>query len=461
MMRPPPSIPNVRPFCGLIGVARKDITPPVSIYSRSWGAAKHDVAEGIHRPLTLTCLTFQKSADDSPLVLISADLGWWKSVDEKEFRQGILDGLSLRPSQLMVCLTHTHSGPSLSTENAANRGGDLIAPYLKQVRKSIIRAVETALSRARRSFLSWRYDKCTLATCRDLPDPKANRYIVGYNPDVPADDTLLVGRVTDETHKVVAVIVNYACHPTTLAWQNTRLSPDYVGAMRQTVEQQTSAPCLFLQGASGELSPAEQYVGELEIPETHGRRLGYAVLSALEAMLPADSRLEFSGVVESGAPLAIWTRKPQEASLILLSEMMEMELPLKDLPSVAEIQQRLQNCTDHVLKERLWRQRAVRKIVGDGKNARFGVWIWRLGDSLLIGQPNEPYSKFQIDLRKLLAPCPVAVMNITNGSIGYLPPRELFNYDLYQVWQTPFESGGLELVTEKTSRAAQALLRSE
>jgi hypothetical protein len=178
-------------------------------------------------------------------------------------------------------------------------------------------------------------------------------------------------------------------------------------------------------------------------------------------MLPADSRLEFSGVVESGAPLAIWTRKPQEASLILLSEMMEMELPLKDLPSVAEIQQRLQNCTDHVLKERLWRQRAVRKIVGDGKNARFGVWIWRLGDSLLIGQPNEPYSKFQIDLRKLLAPCPVAVMNITNGSIGYLPPRELFNYDLYQVWQTPFESGGLELVTEKTSRAAQALLRSE
>jgi hypothetical protein len=52
-------------------------------------------------------------------------------------------------------------------------------------------------------------------------------------------------------------------------------------------------------------------------------------------------------------------------------------------------------------------------------------------------------------------------MNITNGSIGYLPPRELFNYDLYQVWQTPFESGGLELVTEKTSRAAQALLRSE
>jgi hypothetical protein len=459
MMGPVPSIPNVRPFCGLIGVAREDITPPVGIYSRSWGAARHDVAEAIHRPFTLTCITFQKSAEDSPLVLVSADLGWWKSrEDEREFRQGILDGLLLPPSQLMVCLTHTHAGPSLCTENAAKMGGDLIAPYLKIIRESVIRGVKTALSRARRSFLSWHYDKCTLATCRDLPDPKANRYICGYNPAVAADDTLLVGRVTDEKNKVLAVIVNYACHPTTLAWQNTQLSPDYVGAMREIVEEQTSSTCLFLQGASGELAPSEQYVGELDVPETHGRRLGYAVLSALEAMLPADSRLEFSGVVESGAPLAIWTRKPQEASPVLLYEMIEMELPLKHLPSVSDIEQRLQGCTDRVLKERLSRQRAVRTIVGDGQNARFNMWIWRLGDSLLIGHPNEAYSNFQLDLRKLLAPCPVAVMNLTNGAIGYLPPRELYHHDVYQVWQTPFEAGGLELITDKTFRTAQAVL---
>ena len=36
------------------GVARRDVTPPVGIYSRSWGAATHDVAEGVHRPLTAT-----------------------------------------------------------------------------------------------------------------------------------------------------------------------------------------------------------------------------------------------------------------------------------------------------------------------------------------------------------------------------------------------------------------------
>jgi hypothetical protein len=447
---------------GFIGVAREDITPPVGIYSRSWGAATHDVAEGIHRPLTLTCITFQKSRRESPLVLMGADLGWWKSLeDERAFRHGVLESLSLKPPQLMMCFSHTHAGPSLSTENASKPGGDLIAPYLSQLQNRAVRASQTALSAARRAFLSWRYDKCTLATCRDLPDPDRKRFAVGFNPERAADDTLLVGRVTDEERNVLALIINYACHPTTLAWENRLLSPDYIGTMRETVEQHVGAPCLFLQGASGELAPAEQYVGDVHVPESHGRRLGYAVLSALEGMLPAVSRLAYSGVVESGAPLAIWRRELVEPSSALLSEVMEMDLPLKKLPSLAELERKWQDCTDHVLKERFWRQRAVRKMVGDGAYARFGVWLWRLGDSLLIGQPNETYSNFQMDLRRSLAPSPIAIMNVTNGHLGYLPPRELFSYDLYQVWQTPFEAGGLESLTERTRRGAQALLKGE
>jgi len=45
-------------FCHF-GQARCDITPPVGIYHRMWGAALHDQAEGVHRPLTATALVFQ------------------------------------------------------------------------------------------------------------------------------------------------------------------------------------------------------------------------------------------------------------------------------------------------------------------------------------------------------------------------------------------------------------------
>ena len=80
------------------------------------------------------------------------------------------------------------------------------------------------------------------------------------------DDTVVVARITSGLGTTLATIVNYACHPTTLAWENKLLSPDYIGAMRQTVEATTQAPCLFLQGASGELAPAEQYTGDTAVP---------------------------------------------------------------------------------------------------------------------------------------------------------------------------------------------------
>ncbi|HAD58319.1 MAG TPA: alkaline ceramidase, partial [Planctomycetaceae bacterium] len=35
---------------GRFGIARADITPPVGVYSRCWGAAAHDTADSIHRP---------------------------------------------------------------------------------------------------------------------------------------------------------------------------------------------------------------------------------------------------------------------------------------------------------------------------------------------------------------------------------------------------------------------------
>jgi hypothetical protein len=446
-------------FRGLIGVARQDITPPVGIYARSWGAATHEVAEGVHRPLTLTCLTIQTSdSNAAPIVLIAADLGWWRSrEDEWSLRGPLLEALSLDPSRLMICLSHTHAGPSLQRENAFRPGGHLIESYLTHLLDCAIEAARDALKTRRPATLTWKYGKCDLATNRDFLDPSGKRFVCGFNPVVQADDTLLVGRVSDDDSKVMATLVNYACHPTTLAWDNKLLSPDYVGAMREVVESQSQAPCLFLQGASGELAPAEQYVGDPAIADRHGRRVGFAVLSALEAMPSSGMRLRYQGIVESGAPLAIWQEEPSPPATEIVADMRIVELPLKPLPSVAEIEQQWRECNDPVLKERLWRKRQVRKVVGDGTTAAMPLWIWRIGDVFLIGQANEAYSQLQTQLRRQFSPRVIAVMNIVNGSAGYLPPRELYDSDIYQVWQSPFAAGGLELLIAAAQKSMEAL----
>src|ERR1051325_4205455 len=90
-------------FAGILGVAREDITPPVGIYARNWGAAKHDVAEGIHRPMTATALTMKSGEGGKPLVLVAVDLGWWKSFgDEQGVRAALVEALKIDASRGVI-----------------------------------------------------------------------------------------------------------------------------------------------------------------------------------------------------------------------------------------------------------------------------------------------------------------------------------------------------------------------
>ena len=446
-----PAVPPPASFTGSIGIARADVTPPVGIYARNWGAAQHDAAESIHRSLTLTALTLAASQDDSPLVLVDVHLGWGGTLPTfHRFRDRVLKEFSLSETEFIFALTHTHAAVTLSDANPDGAGSELVGPYLESVFETTVATIHRALENAVGATLEWNTGRCGLATTRDLcdPDPQADRVICGYDPSVPADDTLLVGRVTDTDGNVLATLTNYACHPTTLAWDNKAISPDYPGAMRATIEEATGVPALFLQGASGELAPRYQYVGDTDVADRHGRQLAYASLAALADMEPPGTTLQYDGVVESGAPLAVWKHQSVSPSTTLRALCRHVEMPLKDWPSADELEAQRQACTDRALEERLRRRRDVRRTVGDGTTYPLPVWAWRIGDAVLVGTLAENYSLLQRELRSRFPDRTILCMNLINGSIGYLPPDELYDLDLYQVWQTTFARGGLETMIE-------------
>jgi hypothetical protein len=445
-------------FAGQIGVARADVTPPVGIYNRLWGAAKHDTAAGVHRPLSATAMALR--SDERTLILISLDGSWFSTPGANEmFLAPIRQACGLDRAGLILSLTHTHASCPLSPEDTQQPGGELLLPYFERVKQALVDISVKALASAVPATLTWATGRCGLASNRDLPEPGTSRYVVGFNPDAPADDTLLVGRVTlDADGRVLATIANYACHPTTLAYDNRLLSPDYVGAMREVVEGATAgAPCLFLQGASGELAPREQYVGDVKVADAHGRVLGYAVLSTLHTMLAPGMKLGFAGVVESGATLAVWRPEPYEISRKLSAAAIAVPLALKPLPSVEELTAQLAACEDRVLAERLRRKLRVVTAVGPGPTKDSPAWVWWVGDAVFVAQPNEPYSVFQQDLRSLLAGHAVVVMNLVNGSMGYLSPPEKYELDIYPVWQSPFGPGGLETMRDACVGAARSM----
>lgn len=457
--------PSTSLFGGSIGIARIEITPPAGIYARNWGAAAHDVALSIHRPLSISAMTIRTDGEP-PLVLTDADLGFWTSLDRfRTMRANILEGLRLDSSRFIFAMTHTHASPHLCDPQPGMAGGDLLEEWLATLEPATIRAIRDAFANERESTLDWNYGRCRLATTRDLPDPTRNgeRRICGYDPATPADDTLLVGRVCDLAGDLRATIVNYACHPTTLAWSNTAVSPDYIGAMREAIETHTkNAPAFFLQGASGELSPRYQYVGDPAVADRHGRQLGFAALAAFEDMEPPGTRLAFDGVVESGAPLAVWTPRPIEPSRRLAAVEGSVSIPIKaDLPSAEELDRAYQSCADRALAERLRRKRNLRRVLGDEDSFALPIWTWRIGDAIVVGCMGEAYSVVQTTLRERFPEHHLVCMNLINGTIGYLPPAETYDLDLYQVWQSPFARGCLERYLEAADAQIRSLIETD
>src|ERR1700733_14083823 len=97
-----------------LGVARCDVTPPVGVYHRMWGAATHERATGVHRPLTATALVFQ--ADGAALgpeteqVVVAVDhcLLWAREMDA--LLASLCDQTGLAREQFSIAFSHTHSG---------------------------------------------------------------------------------------------------------------------------------------------------------------------------------------------------------------------------------------------------------------------------------------------------------------------------------------------------------------
>lgn len=433
-------------FRGLFGVARRDITPPVGIYARSWGAAKHDAAASIHRPITLTAAIFQENKTSLPLALIAMDHGGFSMGNAGTILEKSVQSAGIAAGRFLIAFSHTHAGASINPGNADKPGGEHIAPYLQGIEKKLRDAVKEALGNLQPAILETAYGKCGLATNRDLFHPEEKRLLVGWNPGKPADDTLLVGRVSAEDGRCLATLVNYACHPTILAWENTSISPDFIGTMREVVERETDAPCLFIQGASGELAARHQYVGDTKTPDRAGYSLGHAAVGVLNGMLEPCRELHFEGALESGAPLAVWRSNPRRnAPTSLTARSTTIDLALKaELPREEEILRQMSECTDRVLTERLTRRLGLRRALGDGDTYSSSHHIWALGDILFISVPNEAYSELQTTLRAVAGKRPLFVVTLANGSLGYLSPKHSYQANSYASWQSPFAEGCFE-----------------
>jgi hypothetical protein len=244
------------------GAATVEITPPTGYPMWGYAARKDAPSLGVREPLKARALVL--AVGDERIALVSLDLGRAPTrASTAAIRAKVKAG---GVGTIFLVASHTHTGPVLELD-------DWPTPKTSYVRQledklaAVILEANKALKPARFGVGS--------------KEVALNRNRHSKRPEPPVDRELLVLRVEDADGKPIAHAVNFAAHPTMIDAGERKFSPDWPGSMAALVEKETGAPCLFLQGAEGDLSPK---ANKGDGPEAFGQTLGREVLELIKGI---------------------------------------------------------------------------------------------------------------------------------------------------------------------------------
>ena len=245
------------------GAAVIDVTPPTG--HPMWGyAARHAApCTGVRDRLHARALVLD--AGGTRVAFVGLDLGRAPPAASTDAVRKRVAAAGVR--EVFLVASHTHHGPVLELDDWP----DPENPYARELEWKLARVILDAakgLCPARVGMAG-----------REVP---LNRNRHSKRADPPRDGELLVLRVEDEAGRPIAHAVNFAAHPTMLPVKLHEFSADYPGRLCRVVEEQTGAPCLFLQGAAGDLSPnpPPEAAGD---PDRFGEALAAEVLKLSRA----------------------------------------------------------------------------------------------------------------------------------------------------------------------------------
>ena len=272
------------------GAARIDITPPVGHAMGGYSARKGN-ATGTHDPLYATVLVLENAG--RKLALVTADLRSFVSTRVGEIakqRHGI--------GHTIISVSHTHSGP-LTWEART--------PWYTEAEDKMIDAIGRATASLAPATLATSSGSTYLGhNRRKVVDGNATMLWRNADklPSHPLDPQFTALTVTT-AGKTLAVLVNFACHPSVLGPDNLQYSADYVNGLRQTIERDIpGALALFVQGGAGDINPyrdKEPVPAGFDVAAQMGRELAAAVLPSLKRARPVSGALQVSANISAVA----------------------------------------------------------------------------------------------------------------------------------------------------------------
>ena len=464
------------------GVGRATITPPVGVdlmgYSR-----RSQPSTGIHMDMYATALV--ASDGEATVAILDCDLIYLHPPLVDEIRDAIAAFLGTHRSHVLVNCTHSHSAP---TSSPVKIGGeqDRVRPeeeaYIRSLPHLLLSAVKQATAAMQPARIGAGTGRIALSVNRreKLSD---GRVVLGDNRGGPVDQDVGVVRVDSLNGHPVAALVNYACHPIFAGSASRLISPDYPGPMRRTVERETGATCLFLQGATGNMNPRNPMHADTREAERAGTVLG---LEAAKTFLGIDTRttVEREYWLTSVATFHLVRQEGVEPTGPDRVGALEtvLSLPLAPLPDAREARRILEERSAGLEKleqqtadpdelnpfryQKMWAEMLLRTVERPPGALRVDVpvQVVRLNDVAIVGVAAELFVEIQLTIKQVSPFAPTLVAAYSNGCVGYLPVVDAYPDGGYEV---DHSYKGYRLpaaiapgAAEKVAEAAIGLLRT-
>ena len=387
------------------GCAKVNITPPLGVkLIGSYGKPSDAILDELYgRALVL-------SDGDTALAIISMDL-LYAPLEEitNPVRALVGEHLAIPPENIMVCATHTHSGPDIFSNSKLD-----LASYIAEAdidldyRATVVKKLAGAVRMAYRDMqpvgigfaqgdvpevlynrrpkkadgqvqMAFTLPPEVTATRRVLIDDDGRTRVTFTLPPEqgemtfgPIDPAVRVLRVEDADGQIVGSLINFGCHPVCVyPFLSTAISADYPARVVNVVEQAEGGVSLFTLGLAGNTVPIRRDVG----PCT---QIGKAV--GAEAL----HKLQFVSTT---------------GDVTLAAKRCTVTLTTKDDPA-SEIETEIQ--------------------------------VLRLGDVTILGLPGEVLVEVGLAIRDRSGLDNLFITTLTNDSIGYVCHAAAYTEGAYE-----------------------------
>ncbi|MBS3762275.1 MAG: neutral/alkaline non-lysosomal ceramidase N-terminal domain-containing protein [Planctomycetes bacterium] len=403
-----------------LGFAKTDITPRVGVELCGFGAFINRHSVGVRDRLWARAMAVQ--VDEKPVVIVACDLIGVKLSITQKVRVLLADRTGLEPDRLMICCSHTHSGPSVGTYIG---WGESDPPYEEVLPYRIADAVGRALNNLQEARLCHAEVPCEgIGINREYDDFWADYGGAMQNDWRPSKPELtdttchvLSGRTVDG--ELLGFGVYFGCHPVVCCSQSCVIHGDYPGVALNNVERDhPGAVGLFFQGAHGDVNTAiggrSQQESLLALDEIAGRfarsvREGIAQGQEIDVHCLQAARHEVTFI-----------RKTWDADE-LKKRLVEAEQEIAEsqdgkLPDDADRSTRMNTVNAIALRGLLKRLED-----GDSLSPPTELHGIRLGPIAILGSPFETFQAIKRDVaEESSAPIPF-VTSLVNDSVGYAP----------------------------------------